>query len=178
MEEIWKDIQGYEGLYQISNYGRIKNKKNEYKTPPTMSNGYKKVCLYKNGVYKNYLVHRLVWITFNGEIPKNIQVNHIDEDKTNNCLWNLNLMTPKQNINYGTGIKRRIEKQCKSVVAIKDNHIIHYFESIQEANRQGYMGAKICGCANNKIGFKTHKGFIWKFTDDYLAEWWEQEYMN
>lgn len=138
MKETWKDIKGYEGLYKISNLGRIKNKRNKFKYPPTMDNGYKKVVLYKNGVLKNHLVHRLVWMTFNGEIPNDMQVNHIDENKENNCLWNLELMTPKENINYGTGVKRRTITQSKPIIAVSNNEIVHFSRQYKKQQETGF----------------------------------------
>lgn len=63
----------------------------------------------KNGVRGYFFLHRVIWYFFKGDIPENMQVNHIDEDKSNNALSNLNLMTPKDNVNWGTCIERRAE---------------------------------------------------------------------
>lgn len=117
--EVWKDIKGYEGLYQISNLGRIKgvdhwrkNGTNGYiHKGKVMSLDYNKkgyfyVNLCKDGKHKLYRVHRLVYETFVGPIPENMQVNHINEVKTDNRLENLNLMTSKENANWGTRNRR------------------------------------------------------------------------
>ena len=108
-ERIWKDIENFEGLYQISNLGEVKSLiTNRILKPSEKKNGYLQVTLYNDGV-KNYcLIHRLVANTFI-ENPLNLpQVNHIDECKTNNCVWNLEWCTEKYNTNYGTGIERQV----------------------------------------------------------------------
>ena len=126
MEE-WRDIKGYEGLYQVSNEGRVKSldrivtansrwgktRKMMFKGRDVKQfigeNGYFKVSLCKNGKPISKDVHRLVYEAFNGKILDNMQVNHIDENKTNNTLSNLNLLTPKENTNWGTAIERMKE---------------------------------------------------------------------
>lgn len=104
-KEIWKDIPGYEGLYQASNLGRIRsliyNKVHILKTSNTGS-GYYKVNLYLNKVMKSPKVHKLVWTTFNGPIPEGLEINHHNEKKNDNSLTNLELVTRKENNNFGT----------------------------------------------------------------------------
>lgn len=113
--EEWKDIPNYEGLYQVSNLGRVKSlekidalghRLKEKILKPQINRGYYRVNLYKNSIQKNYRVHRLVWEAFNGTIPENMHVNHINEIKTDNRLSNLNLMTARENINWGTRNER------------------------------------------------------------------------
>lgn len=115
MEEIWKDIPGYEGLYQASTTGLIrsvghytlmKNGRVRYhhgiiRKPMHYKNGYQSVTLSRNGKYKQESVHRLVLITFCGE-KDGCEVNHIDENKDNNRLDNLEWVTHKYNCQYGT----------------------------------------------------------------------------
>ena len=183
MEEIWKDIRDYEGLYQISNIGQVKSLKRmvvrnnnrpqlveEKILKPTVNkNGYMFICLYKNGVKKRCQVHRLVAEAFYGEIPKGMQVNHINEIKTHNRLENLNLMTPKENCNWGTAIQRRIEKQIngklsKPVFQIdkNTNEVIAEFPSIKEVQRQlGIMLSNISQCCRGKRN--TDGGFKWAY---------------
>lgn len=189
MEEIWKEIKDYEGLYQISNIGQVKSLKRmvvrnnnrpqlveEKILKPTVNkNGYMFICLYKNGVKKRCQVHRLVAEAFYGEIPKGMQVNHINEIKSDNRLENLNLMTPKENTNWGTAIQRRIEKlingkKSKSVLQIdkNTNKVIAEFPSIREVERQlGISNSHISKCCLGKQ--KQSYGFIWKFKKESVA---------
>ena len=100
MQEIWKDIVGYEGLYQVSNIGRVKSiKRDKILKEQLNERGYLRVSLSKNGKHKTWRVHRLVMITFIGYVEGKDQVNHIDGDKTNNRLDNLEYVTPKENTN-------------------------------------------------------------------------------
>ncbi len=129
MEEIWKDIVGYEGWYQVSsegrvrsldrevkhNYGGIAIKKGKILTPrPNLTNHCQVTLCVNNKRYYPF-VHRLVWEAFNGPIPDGMQINHIDENPLNNRLDNLNLMTPKENTNWGTCIERRAKIHSESM---------------------------------------------------------------
>ena len=111
--EIWKPIKGYENKYQVSNLGRVKSLTKKTPTIKKLHNhkGYIYTSLYLNGKPKNCLVHRLVLFTF--KIPpiigKDYQVNHIDGDKTNNKLDNLEFSTPLENTRHA--IKLKLNKQ-------------------------------------------------------------------
>mgnify|MGYP002679946246 CR=1 FL=1 len=115
MGEVWKDIKGYEGLYQVSNLGRVRSlnygRSGETKLlKQGTTNGYKRVFLYKNGKGKNYFVHRLVAMAFIPN-PNNLPIiNHKDEDSSNNNVNNLEWCTQEYNLNYGT----RNERASKS----------------------------------------------------------------
>ena len=111
MEEIWKSIPGYEGKYEASNFGNIRSL-NYNKTGKTKimkqrlaKNGYLRVTLGFNKK-KEYPVHVLIYKTFIGEIKEGMQVNHLNEIKTDNRLCNLSIVTPKENINYGNCIEK------------------------------------------------------------------------
>ena len=111
-KQVWKDIKGYEGLYQVSNTGKARsmnyrNTGNVRRLKPSVNkDGYLQVGLYKEGKYYRYLVHRLVALTFIPN-PNNLpQVNHKDENKANNTVWNLEWCDAKYNSNYGTRIER------------------------------------------------------------------------
>lgn len=112
MEEIWEDIEGYEGLYQISNLGRVWSVKSNIYLKGGIISGYLSVGLCKDRHSTNFLIHRLVAKAFVPN-PLNLpQVNHIDEDKFNNRADNLEWCTAKYNSNYGErnskiGDKRR-----------------------------------------------------------------------
>lgn len=175
-KEIWKDIKGYEGLYQVSNLGRVKslnyNHTGREEILKSQKDKYDYLCvnLYRNGVMKRYTIHRLEYEAFYGKIPDGMQVNHINEDKTDNSLENLNLMTPKENTNWGTGIKRRAEKQIngkKSKCIIQydlSNNYIKEFPSTKEIERQlGFAHNNISKCCLNKI--KTVYGYIWRYKE-------------
>lgn len=159
MEEIWKDIPGFApGTYQVSNLGNFRNMKFGYerKLNPTTALGYKVITLTKDGKQKIYKAHRLVWEAFNGPIPEGIQVNHINEIKTDNRLENLNLMTPKENINWGTRTQRSTETRSTPVRCTKE------FSSIAEAARWlGIPDSNISLCCQGKI--KSAGGFEWEY---------------
>ena len=167
MQEIWKDIPGYEGQYLASNFGRIRSlKRNKVRIlkPRRNSVGYYRVQLCRNNVKKDSTVHRLVWLAFNGVIPEGLEVNHKDEVKTNNSLANLELVTRSQNCNYGTRNKRVSEKLGKCIQMIdKNNNTLKTFNSLREAAR--FLNKKSCSniscCLHGKS--KSAYGYKWKF---------------
>ncbi len=189
MKEIWKDITGYEGLYQISNTGIIRSHDRLIVIPPnpkstygfsyikkgqiikqiTDKSGYMKVLLYdKNSNRKNAFVHKLVAIEFVDNTDNLPQINHKDENKSNNCVSNLEWCTAKYNTNYGTGIKRRSEKQIynnnrvKAVAKIGDNgEIIEEYISMRNAARVNKLPqSNIFKSCNNNIKCG---GYLWRY---------------
>lgn len=115
MNEIWKDVGGYEGIYKVSNLGKVKSldrftkyKNTDFKMrrkgvtlkPNKITKGYLQVRLHKNGKAKDYLIHRLVMNAFNPTDNSNLEVNHIDGNKENNMLTNLEWVTPKENVRH------------------------------------------------------------------------------
>ena len=188
MEEEWRDIKGYEGLYQVSNTGLVRSLdrtvtyfRNGKEIKATFKGvileqdisryGYCLVKLSKNGHKKGYGVHCLMYKAFIGDIPKGMQVNHINEIKSDNRLENFNLMTPKENTNWGTAIQRRIEKQTndkrsKPVLQIdkNTNEVIAEFPSIHQVERDlGISISHISACCNNKPHCNTAGGYKWKY---------------
>ena len=177
MEEIWMPVIGYEGLYEVSNLGRVRSLDREARhsscggvrilkgkviKPQMGVGGYLRVCISKDGKGKMFSVHRLVYSAFNGAIPHDMQVNHIDEDKTNNRLENLNLMTPKQNSNWGTHIQRVAKAKSKPVVAIDDTgNVVLEFSSAMDAERQGFDHSNLAACCLGKR--RTHRGYRWRY---------------
>ena len=122
MEESWKDIEGYEGIYQVSNKGNVKslvdnNGLSREKVLKHLKdrNGYLRVILYKNKTSKHLFVHRLVAKAFIENTNNFPCINHIDECKTNNVVTNLEWCTHKQNTNFGTRNKRIAESLSKQV---------------------------------------------------------------
>ena len=170
--EIWKYIKGFEGLYQVSNLGRVKSleridalghRLKEKILKPRLDNRYYQVCLCKQSIKKNYRVHRLVWEAFNGQIPEGLQVNHINEVKTDNRLSNLNLMTAKENTNWGTR-NERISKNCSKPVLqfTLDNILVKEYSSIMQAEREtGFANSHISACCKGKL--KQAYNYIWKY---------------
>lgn len=121
--EVWKEIEGYEGLYQVSTEGQVRSLnynhtgKTKILQQDTNKKGYKRVRLCKKGEKtKPYSVHRLVALTFLDN-PNNLpQVNHKDENPANNAVWNLEWCTPAYNMNYGTRNKRASEAKKGHIV--------------------------------------------------------------
>ena len=113
--EVWKDIEGYEGLYQVSNMGRVKSLRNNIlMSPRDEGHGYYQVNLYKDGKSKMFRVHRLVAFAFipnDDPINKN-EVNHINEIRNDNRVENLEWCDRKYNVNYGTRTERQ-KQTCK-----------------------------------------------------------------
>lgn len=113
MKEIWKNIMDFNG-YQVSNLGRIRSFKTYKVLKQKTYKGYKSLCLYKYGKKYYRAVHRLVAEAFISN-PKNLPcVNHKDENPSNNCVNNLEWCNYAYNINYGTGINRRLETRRKN----------------------------------------------------------------
>lgn len=126
MKEIWKDIVNLEGLYQVSNLGRVRSLDHFRKNgagiylqkgkilSPQNANGYCFVRLSKNGKTRQYLIHRLVAQAFISNLEQYDEINHKDENKQNNHVSNLEWCTHKYNINYGTGNERRKNTELKT----------------------------------------------------------------
>ena len=172
MEEIWKDIKGYEWKYQVSNYGRVKSLNyrrtgNERLLKPILQpTGYLFVMLCKP--LKNFFIHRLVAEAFIPN-PDNLpQVNHKDEDKTNNHVDNLEWCTQLYNLNYGSRNKRISESQLNHPNKSKKvyqytlyGELVKEWESINECVRNGFnLGAVFSCCKGER---KTHKGYRWTY---------------
>ena len=164
MTEIWKDVVGYEGLYQVSNLGRVKSIRKDkiMSTPLNAKDGYLRVNLKKNGTQKQTLVHRLVEESFVENKNGFTQVNHIDEDKTNNCETNLEWCTAKYNSNYGTHMRRIIDKLSKPVLCVELGKV--FKNSVEAARCIGAAkgtATHINRCATGKE--KSCYGYTWRY---------------
>ena len=174
-EEIWKDIEGYEGKYQASNKGNMKSLnynntgKERILKPKKDSGGYLQVHLSKDGKGKWYLVHRLVATAFIPNPQGYKEVNHIDEDKTNNCVENLEWCSRSYNMTYNGRAKKVAKKigkkLSKPVIGIdKVTGLIVEFASAHEAEREtGIAQQNICACCKGKRN--SCGGFYWMYAD-------------
>jgi len=188
-EEAWKDIPGYEGLYKISNHGRIESlsrrrsgnthsskskfsfmTKGKILTNQVGGSGYWKTVLCKNGKQKNHNIHRLMAVAFI-ENPKNYpQVNHKDGDKLNCSIENLEWCTAKQNSRHAhevigvrascTGVFGKDHPKSRPVIQMDlSGGIIKKWDSAMDAVRSGFTSSAISRCCNGSA--KIHKGYRW-----------------
>ena len=172
--EEWRPIKGYEGQYQVSNLGRVKSLGRYKRTKGNAifwfdgrilkqyinNAGYLMIGLWDEKI-KRFLVHRLVAEAFIPN-PDNLpQVNHRDENKTNNSVDNLEWCDCKYNINYGTCIQRSKSKRGKPVICVEKGIL---YQSAHEASRQtGISRGNICNCCRGGCGYKTTGGYHWRF---------------
>lgn len=162
MSEVWRDVKGYEGRYQVSSMGRVKSlkwNKERFLKPSRDKDGYLLVTLCAGGKRKTLKVHRLVCEAFHKNTDNKPQVNHINEDKADNRACNLEWCTCKQNINHGS----RNERVSKPVGQYSlDGKLIKLWPSTMEVERQtGFNHGNINQVANGKL--KQAYGFIWKY---------------
>ena len=170
MKEIWKDIKGYEGLYQVSSLGRIKSLErvdsNNHRVHERIlklrhnEHGYYECALCKEGKQKKLKVHRLVADAFIPNVNNYPVVNHKDEVRDNNIVDNLEWCTHKYNINYGTAQKRKSDKlkgrhtlnefkkgiknPNSKMVVLLNNGLL--FESASEAAKHYNLSSYMIGC--------------------------------
>lgn len=157
---MYKDFTKYE----VFEDGRIWSyKKKRFLKPQTNKNGYQQVMLSDNeGKIKLYYLHRVVYESVSGEpIPEGYEINHRSEDKTDNRFCNLNLLTHKDNLNFGTCIERAAKARSKQVGAYRNGELVLTFTSITETDRNGFDHSAVGKCCNGKR--KTHKGYEWKY---------------
>lgn len=162
--EEWRDVVGYEGLYQVSSEGRVKSLKRKGRRKERIlkhqidRNGYLRLNLCAGGKSRLFFVHRLVCQAFHENPDNNPRVNHIDENKTNNAASNLEWCTYEENNNHGT----RNERASKPVGQYSlEGKLIKLWPSLTEVKRQtGFDQGNISEAANGKR--KQAYGFIWK----------------
>ena len=185
--EVWKPVCNYEGLYEVSNLGRVRSSYYHGKIlKPMISNsGYERVDLFKDKKRKQFSVHRLVAQAFVDNPYGKQFVNHIDEDKTNNTAINLQWVTHKENCNYGTAIKRRVSHTdysnrrlnnanqiniCSKPILqyTSDGTFIRAWKSASECSRE--TGFSISGIRNVVTGKRNSiYGFVFKEGRDGLS---------
>lgn len=179
MEEIWKDVVGYEGLYQVSNIGRVKsldmilpyerhNKKatrirrGKLLTFSKTNSGYLRVIMANNGIHKLILVHRLVAQAF---IPNQLnkrEVNHINGNKTDNRVENLEWVSSSENKIHA--FKNKLYKSEKPIYQIKNGKIINKFESGMDIKRKLGLSPQNIGkvCLGKR---KSAYGYQWRYKE-------------
>lgn len=161
MKETWKSIDGYDGLYEVSDQGRVKSLwhgKEKILKPVKQQNGYLYVTLYKEGKRQS-TVHSLVAKAFIPN-PQGLEtVNHKDEVKTNNCVSNLEWMRREDNVAYSQPqlTERKVQMFDKST-----GELLATFPSLSEAARVTRINqGNICKCCNGKL--KSAGGYGWRY---------------
>jgi len=170
-KEVWKDIKGYEGLYQVSNFGRVKNSRTGRILKPKINNKwYLTVNLYKNGEMKNCTVHRLVLEAFKPNPHNYPTVDHINRIRTDNradnlrwAPWELQAKNRNQTLQIEVLIKNNIKYKSISVSQYTlDMEFVGEYSSTMDAERQtGVDHSHISACCKGKL--KTAGGYIWKY---------------
>ena len=171
MKEIWKPIEGYDGDYEASNIGRVKSiKSNKMLKPMKKRTGYYAVGLYKNAIRKYVSLHRVVAIAFIGNPPEGKdQINHIDGDKANNSVQNLEWCNQSENLahSFNIGLRdynmmRLIETNRRPVKQYDMNgEFIKEWYSMSEAARSLNISvSNICNCCKGLI--KSVGGYKWE----------------
>lgn len=179
MEE-WKDIEGYPN-YMVSNLGRVKSLernivrgrgglyKIEEKILKSVKNtwGYLFVNLYNEGKIKKYLIHRIVAQAFLPNHDNLQQINHRNEDKTDNRVENLEWCDSKYNINYGTHNKKMAKSKSIPILQFtKEMELVRKWESAMDVERElGFNQSSICSCCKGK--YKSAYGYKWGYEKDY-----------
>lgn len=169
MKEIWKDIQGYEGLYQVSNLGRVRGiKRNSILKPWTVRGGYLSVNLCKNNLVKKRVVHRLVAEAFIDNPENKPEINHISGNKLDNSISNLEWCTREENIQHSwdEGLRENVRESLKTKGPRKKNVICIttgiIYNSISEAERQtGVKAPRISACCRGQQ--HTAGGYEWEY---------------
>ena len=172
-KEYWKPVVGFEGLYEVSNWGKVKSLnynhtgKEKILKPKTDRYGYLRVCLHKSSKRYYKTIHRLVAEAFlpNDDLFKT-DINHKDENKENNHVDNLEWCNAQYNNNYGTRIERAVKLYSKAVLQYSfDGTLIKEWQSSFQVKQQlGFDNSAIAKCCNGK--FKQMYGFIWRYKNE------------
>ena len=175
--EEWRDVVGYEGLYQVSSEGRVKSLertcnakggskrtvKERILKPGLDKDGYLMIGLWAGGKRKMLKIHRLVCQAFHENPENKSEVNHVNEDKTDNKAVNLEWCTRRDNCNHGSRNERAAKALGKPIAQYtRDGELVKVWPSTMEVQRQtGFSQGNISEVANGKR--KTAHGFIWEY---------------
>lgn len=174
--QIWKDIEGYKGHYQISNYGNVRSlKKDAFLMKGAYLKGYKIISLWKNGIGKMFRIHRLVAAAFIPNPENKPCIDHIDGDRANNHADNLRWVTYMENNNNPITKKRLSENNAKNMQGkkgalhpnskpirmMKNGICLKIYQSIHLAKKDGFNDTLIIRCCKGRM--KKHKGYNWEY---------------
>lgn len=178
--EVWKDIKGYEGKYQVSSLGRVKSlgrkivsginysniryTKDKILSENIINSGYPTVLLYKNGQETRLLAHRLVLEAFEPNEDDTLVVNHIDRDKLNNDLNNLEWLTQSENIRHlGANKKMGLSKRKPILQYDLNGKLINEYDYLGLVSDDGFDPTN---CSRVARGLQSHhKGYKWRYAD-------------
>lgn len=185
VEEVWRDVFGYEGLYQVSSKGRVMSLSrailtkggayritdNKVLSASVGENGYKKVVLSNNNVKKTFLIHRLVAKAFIPNPNKYSLVNHIDENKENNECKNLEWCNYSYNATHGNAMKKMINSRLNNGGNRAPKHVVGTsidgegedikVLKLNDVKNYGFHPSAVSLCCNGKR--VSHKGYYWEF---------------
>ena len=160
--ETFVKIEGF-GKYEVSNLGKVRNIKSGRVLKTSLNNnGYLRLWLCENNKRKHLYLHRIIATAFIDNPEEKPCVNHIDENKTNNDLSNLEWCTVRENNIHGTRIKKVAEKCFKKVIQLDLNdNVLNEFESMKQAEQEtGVSRRNISSCCNGKR--KSAGRFKWR----------------
>ena len=160
--EVWRDVDGYDGVYQVSNLGRVRSKKyGDWRVMKGIKDkdGYLRLSLYKDGNRKKFFVHRLVAQAFipNDDETKT-QINHRNEIKSDNRVYNLEYCTPQYNVTYNDLHRRHITKRTK-VKDLYDPNLT-YEQNLEIFKANGFECSRdIIKCLRRDLNLEPHQNY-------------------